>query len=173
MKLTYQTLRPLLIPLALCLGLCFPIVASAANTFLDTTLVCNNLVQVSLDQNCEALIEPDDILEGYNGNWNDVVVDITDTIGTIIDNPVTGQWVGEQLIVVVTHVPSGNFCTGHILVEDKLPPVLQCQNFEIPCYQELENQLYPTAVDNCDPNPTVNLVDFLVDNSDPCGPITI
>ena len=68
MKLTYQTLRPLLIPLALCLGLCFPFVASATNTFLDTTLVCNNLVQVSLDQNCEALIEPDDILEGYNGN---------------------------------------------------------------------------------------------------------
>lgn len=119
------------------------------------------------------MIEPDDILEGYNGNWEDVEVKITDTIGTMIDNPITGQWVGEELIVVVTHIPSGNFCTGHIVVEDKLPPVLQCQNFEIPCYQDLENQLYPTAIDNCDPAPKINLVNFQVDNSAPCGAIII
>ena len=159
--------------ITLLLGGVLPCPSYAANPFADTTLVCNNLVQVSLDQSCEALIEPDDILEGYTGNWNDVAVTITDTIGSVITNPVTGEWVGEQLIAVVTHLPSGNFCTGHILIEDKLPPVLQCQNFVVPCYQELENQLYPTAVDNCDPNPTVNLVGFLVDNNDPCGQVTI
>ncbi len=139
----------------------------------DTVLSCNDLVHVSLDEHCEALIEPDDILEGYNGNWNDVAVTIYDTLWAEVPNPVNGNWLGRILIAEVTHLPSGNTCIGEISIEDKFPPTITCDTLQIPCFQELDGQLYPEASDNCDSNPQVELVNFEVDNSNPCGVVTI
>ncbi len=99
-----------------------------------TNLVCNDLVQVSLDQNCEATILPDMILEGTYGCFDDYTVRITPLNSNfVIANPINGDQIGKTLKVTIKHTPSGNSCWGKITVEDKLAPVLTCTNITINC----------------------------------------
>ena len=140
-----------------------------------SNVVCNDNVQLSLDEDCRVVVNADMILEGSYGCYDDYQVLITGPGGVNLGNVLTGANVGQTLKVKVTHLPSGNFCWGNIKVEDKLPPVLTCadvwavcaaQNYE-PNY--LRNTLgiaaaVPTATDNCNlksltfiDNPTVDL----------------
>lgn len=95
------------------------------------TLACNDLVFVSLDENCSFTLEPEHILEGTILPNCVVELDKTAPFGN-------GPWVGPNLsatdigntyMVRVRHVPSGNICWGNLTVEDKLPPVLDCEGF--------------------------------------------
>ena len=82
-------------------------------------IACNDLVQVSLDGDCEAEITPDMILEGtYNQPWSVFTVKISNVIGTIVTRP------GFHT-VTVTNTTNGNSCWGNITVEDKLPPIVE------------------------------------------------
>lgn len=88
-------------------------------------IACNDLVQVSLDGDCEAEITPDMILEGtYNQPWSVFTVKISNVIGTIVTRP------GFHT-VTVTNTTNGNSCWGNITVEDKLPPIVE----NCPCPQ--------------------------------------
>ncbi|MFZ4634835.1 MAG: hypothetical protein ACOYNO_11565, partial [Saprospiraceae bacterium] len=103
------------------------------------TLVCNNLVQISLNDDCTQELEPDMILEGgtlcpvgnlqvqakingiwvpANGNGNYVV---------------TSANINQTIEVRVRDIVSGNSCWGYMHVEDKLAPVVTCTNITIPC----------------------------------------
>ena len=126
-------------------------------------LICNDLVQVSLDQNCEAEIQPDDILEGGacpNGNL-------------VVQAKINGVWVpasgnfvatsaniNQTLPVRVRDLNSGNSCNGFIHVEDKLAPQLTCTDLTLNCAVTnyapafLLNELgldhaYPAVDENC------------------------
>ncbi len=80
------------------------------------SLTCNNSVQVSLDENCEAEITPDDILEGtYPGTDADYTITIGGVVGNIVSDKGTYS-------VTVTYNPTGNNCWSTMVVEDKLPP---------------------------------------------------
>ncbi len=147
--------------------------ALPAPVFLDTTFTCNNLVQVSLDQNCEALIHPDQIVEGYSGNFNDFILIIVDETGAPVPNPVTGDYIGETLTITALHVPSGISCWGNALIEDKWAPQLTCNNYSIQCFQNPASFPLPSVFDNCDPNPVINLVNQVVDEDDPCVGVII
>lgn len=135
-------------------------------------LSCDNSINVSLNQNCEALITPDMLLEGTYGCEDDYLVSITHNFDTV-PNPVSGNYIGFELIGKVTHLPSGNSCWGYLTVEDKQPPVLNCVDFTIECYQNPDLIPAPVAVDNCDSNPTENLISEVIDNSDPCVGVTV
>src|SRR5690606_37005545 len=91
----------------------------------DTGLACNDLVNLSLDENCEFCITPDVILEGSSYTcYNNYIVEIFEChpgCDPIPTSPcLTLENIGQTLIVVVTDPVSGNSCWGEVFVEDKL-----------------------------------------------------
>lgn len=137
-----------------------------------TALACNDLVQVSLDGNCEADIVPDMILEGsYTQPWSQFTVKISNVIGTIVTKP------GFHT-VTITDTETGNSCWGNISVEDKLAPQIEV----CPCAQDNDDPdcrflctdldailngdidvPFPVVTENCTSytyNPTNQVYDF-------------
>ncbi len=135
--------------------------------------VCNDTIHVSLDEICQALVEPDDILEGTYSNYADYTVELFSEGLLPVSNPVNGAFTGEYLTVKATHVPTGNFCWGVALIEDKLPPTLICTNLTINCFDDFANAFFPVAVDNCDAFPVVNLTALSINNTNICNGVTI
>ncbi len=92
------------------------------------SLVCNDLVFISLDETCMHTITPEEILEGTLFDNCIVELDKTAPFGN-------GPWVAPILgpgdinktyQVRVKHLPSGNSCWGNVKCEDKLAPQMQC-----------------------------------------------
>ncbi|MBK6931822.1 MAG: HYR domain-containing protein [Saprospirales bacterium] len=108
-----------------------------------TALTCNDLVQISLDASCTATIGADQVLEGGPyGCYDEYVVEL-DKIAPYGNGPwdpaVLGpDDVGKTYGVRVTDPATGNKCWGTIKVEDKLPPVLDCQPYQLYCHSSLE-----------------------------------
>jgi len=103
-----------------------------------SNLSCNNLVYISLaDDNCSLVITPDMILEGAYGCFDDYIVEIDKTLpygnGPWVPGFIDANDIGKTYQVRITHLVSGNMCWGNIKIEDKLPPVLSCENFSVPC----------------------------------------
>ncbi len=94
----------------------------------STYLACNDQVHISLDEDCNATITVDAILEGedsYDPPFNDlsnysISIEIAD--GT----PVYGTTLTETGTYIVTIQETvsgyGNKCWGTVIIEDKLPP---------------------------------------------------
>ncbi len=127
------------------------------------TLVCNNLVQVSLDATCESEILPDMVLEGGgcpNGNLQ-VQAKINGVWVPSSGNFVaTSSNINQTIQVRVRDLNSGNFCNGYIHVEDKLAPIISCSNITLSCaittyspsylLDDLGiSEAYPDVEDNC------------------------
>ncbi len=92
------------------------------------TLACNDLVQVSVGDNCDAEITPDMILEGTYADYADYEVRIYDHMPNPINSPGTEPnpiGVGE-FVVGVFEIATGNNCWGQIVVLDKQPPTIDC-----------------------------------------------
>lgn len=103
-----------------------------------TTLACNNLVNISLDVNCEGLITPDMVLEGGPyGCYDNYTITIKDSDGNEYGNTVTSDLVGLELIVEVED-PSGNICWGDVFIEDKLGPQLECGTRNTQCTESTD-----------------------------------
>ena len=136
---------------------------ASANANAQCTLVCNNLSNLSMDEDCDVEVFPDMVLEGNgcpNGNLQ---------VQAKINNvwvPSSGNWhatpanIGQTLQVRVRDLNSGNMCWGTLKIEDKLAPQLECEDVWLVCavtnYDAyyLENILgideaVPTADDNC------------------------
>ncbi|MCC7505574.1 MAG: proprotein convertase P-domain-containing protein [Saprospiraceae bacterium] len=116
-----------------------------------SSLVCNDLVQISLDANCEAVVGADQILEGGPyGCYDDYIVELDKTAP--FGN---GPWVPAVLgpadvgktyqIRVVDPENNNNKCWGNIKIEDKLPPVLVCEPKTIPCNASTDPSAPPTV----------------------------
>lgn len=135
-------------------------------------LACNQGLQVSLNENCEALITADMYLEGSYLCYDDYTVAITHNQAPV-PNPPSSANIGQLLTVTVTHLPSGNTCWGTLELEDKLPPEVFCSNSTIQCYDDPASVPPPTFLDNCDPNPSLSMVNEFIDDSDPCNGVTI
>ncbi|MCF8239320.1 MAG: HYR domain-containing protein [Saprospiraceae bacterium] len=123
----------------------------------NKTMVCNDLVQISLDEDCISTIGADLILEGGPyGCYDDYQVMIfTANNQPLVGSPNVGAGqIGKTLIVKVTDPDTGNSCWGAISVEDKMPPVLNCPMVEVQCGDNTDpDQLIspdPATSDNCD-----------------------
>lgn len=92
---------------------------------VNAQIACNNLVQVSLDDQCQVIINDDMILEGSYTHSN-FAIKIEGLSGVTITQPGTYG-------VTVTDLNDGNSCWGKIQVEDKLSPTLLCLDQKIPC----------------------------------------
>jgi hypothetical protein len=75
-------------------------------------LSCNDLVYLSLDVDCISEINPDDILEGSYGCYDDYVVELDVTLpygnGPWVPGVVNASDVGKTYQVRVTHLVTGN-----------------------------------------------------------------
>jgi len=98
----------------------------------SAALVCNDLVNVSLNEDCGLSdLDVDIFLEGDV----DVTLYSYEILG-INDEPVElanandpnhiSNYVGQCLTYVVHEISSSNQCWGTVCIEDKLPPVLSC-----------------------------------------------
>ncbi len=103
-----------------------------------TDFACNDEVNISPDGDCEVLITPDMILEGGPYScYDNYVVTITDLDGNPVANPVTGDYAGQTLIVVITDPNSDATCWGYANIEDKLIPDLECGTYEAGCDDDI------------------------------------
>jgi hypothetical protein len=135
-------------------------------------VTCNQLVQVSLDENGMAVVGADMVLEGGPYHcYDDYTVDIlTDTLSSLGDK-VNCSHIGKTFIVKVMHPDNGNSCWGQLIVEDKIGPVLTCQNRTVPCTQNVTatSPTRPTAKDNCDSSPDIKLLELILIDDDICN----
>ncbi|MEZ4965894.1 MAG: HYR domain-containing protein [Saprospiraceae bacterium] len=107
-----------------------------------STLICNDLVYVSLDADCTEALNADQILEGGPyGCYNDYIVQLDKTPpygnGPWVPAVLGPQDIGKTYAVQVIDPDTGNKCWGNVKVEDKLAPVLDCQPQTAVCNQDL------------------------------------
>jgi hypothetical protein len=147
-------------------------------------MVCNNMVQVSVEpipNTCEATINADMILEGNPLPGVNYGIVIKKGLVTIVSgtNQVTitnsSIHFGATLTATITNLSNGNSCWGQLTLEDKLPPVITCTDITVNCSANLNTVGIPTAVDNCDATPTVQLTNEVVNSAGLCanGYVTI
>src|SRR5690606_5051528 len=125
---------------------------------------CNDLVQVSLDENCEARICADVILEGGPyGCYDDYLVYVDQYgFGNNV-NCISLLYNFGLPAVTVVDPETGISCWGEILIEDKLPPQLTCQDFTLTCGQDLTPVFSP-------PIQGVNTCSVILSPGLPIGP---
>ncbi|RMG84056.1 MAG: HYR domain-containing protein [Bacteroidetes bacterium] len=133
-------------------------------------VVCNDQVNASLDENGQAEILPDMVLEGGPYDCDDKYeITIKDHKGDPLpSNIVTCNEIGEDLTYSIEYTLTGSSCWGYLVVEDKKPPVLNCINRTIPCTSTLNQAPKPVAKDNCDNNPTEKLLSTEFIDQDAC-----
>ena len=122
-------------------------------------MTCNTGEQVSLGPDCVTTVEPDEVLEGTYPDYSIFEVIVTYPAGTNMYNPpnqVDDTHIGGPINVEVFNTVTQNACWGSIIVEDKLPPILDCpQDYEIDC-EDLHDFLHdppaitPVVTENCD-----------------------
>jgi len=103
---------------------------------MNISLACNDLVYVALNENCEAEITPDMILEDPLYDDDSYTLYLSDEnhepiAGTIVDI----QYLNQVINVTIEHDCSGLTCWGHIAVQDNIAPGLDCRQnvIEIEC----------------------------------------
>lgn len=105
-------------------------------TTAQCNMICNDLVQISLDEDCEVEILPDMILEGNgcpNGNFQ-VQAKINGSWVPAAGNFVaTSAHINLNLQIRVKDLISGNSCTGNAHIEDKLAPEITCEDLFLNC----------------------------------------
>ncbi|MFT4536043.1 MAG: hypothetical protein ACI9P5_003417, partial [Saprospiraceae bacterium] len=143
-------------------------VANIATAQVDcnTTMACNDGLQVSLDDNCVVLITPDMILEDpqYDDDQYTVVL-MTASGEELPTAQVDYTYVNQTLSVNVMLNGCAASCWGNITIEDKLPPVLtNCEDLIVACDDDLTpgGGTVPaiTATDACGPVTDIDFFDI-------------
>lgn len=131
-------------------------------------LSCIPQVNVSLNQQGFAVITPAMLVNAPDYPLNQYVVDIMGPLS----NTVYCDNIGQELMAVVTELPTGNSCMSVLNVEDKLPPVFDCEADVLPCNTDIPSidfEAYLEPVDdNCDDDLTL-WYSFVSQNL-PCNP---
>jgi hypothetical protein len=111
----------------------------------NVTLLCDNQVQISLDDNCCTKVHPSQVLAGNYPSY-----DFTVTITTAAGVPVAGDSIcgAGNYIVTVREMCSNNSCWANVKAEDKLPPVINCQPLSFPCSYTDTHVVLPNLVGN-------------------------
>lgn len=100
----------------------------------SNSLACNGQINISLGPDCETTITADMILEGGPyGCYDNYLVVFTDTGEPAVVNM---EHIGQLISISVIDPISGISCWGYVLVEDKLPPELECSSYTIGCEQD-------------------------------------
>ncbi len=117
-------------------------------------MACNNLLNIPLNENCEAIITIDMILEDQQGPDSDYELRIFDPQGNrIMSDTLREDYDCEPLKVEVECLASEIYCWGYIVIEDKIKPSLTIS--------PLDTAVTCNVYDfNLDPNALVTEVSF-------------
>lgn len=137
---------------------------SSISASAQCNLVCNDLVQISLDEDCEVAINPDMILEGGGCPNGNLIVEMKIS-NTWVPAIAPSAHINQTIQVRVRDLISGNFCWGFVHVEDKLAPAITCVDIPLSC-----------AVSDYSPDYLLNVLNIndaypLVDEN--CGPFVL
>ena len=95
----------------------------------SNTFACNNAINMSLDSNCEAVINADAILEGNEyGCYDNYCITVTTLTGVPHDNYFDATDINETFNVTVSDC-SGDIeysCWGTVTIEEKFDPEIEC-----------------------------------------------
>ena len=137
----------------------------------NNTLACNNNVNLSLGNDCTAVINADMILEGGPYRcYDNYCITITDLSGNVHPNLFTIADEGKTFIVSISDcLNSNNSCWGYVKIENKLVPEIEC-----PAHVTLACNEDPLALDefgflvtgevsilSCAPNAKISYADYL------------
>ncbi len=124
---------------------------------LNYSVSCIDLVNMSLDDNCEVVITASAIIREEIDPVNLEVI-IEDDEGVILSNPITIAHINTLLKVTVRNTLTGAACWGNVWIEDKSPPTFECPpDTVVSCYFH-EPLPLPEAFDNCDPDAYVKII---------------
>ncbi len=143
----------------------------------EAYIACNDNVQISLNLDCEVVVDYDMIVEDpYDPTYmNDdgmivpsYAIEIQDLDGNPLfddsGDPLTvigEDFEGQTLKIKVTYLPCDISCWGHATIEDKFPPqIITCADITVSCDTEIDtlslknNSLYtafyrPIVLENC------------------------
>ena len=108
-------------------------------------LNCNNLVNISLDQDCQICLGADDVLEGGPyGCYDDYIVELDKTLpygnGPWVPACLGPSDIGKTYQVRVTDPEQTpvNRCWGSVKVEDKIAPELTCVDYIFACNSDAD-----------------------------------
>ncbi|MBL7808984.1 MAG: T9SS type A sorting domain-containing protein, partial [Saprospiraceae bacterium] len=110
------------------------------------TLICNDLVYVSIDADCVESIDADDVLEGTYFCLDDYRVEVDKTLpygnGPWVPADFNASDIGKTYQYRVIRITgAANICWGEIKIEDKLAPALTCPvDVTIACSESTEMQ---------------------------------
>lgn len=137
-------------------------------------LICNTNLNMSLDQNCEATLNADQILEGNGyGCFDDYCLEIETQDGEPHANFFDATDINQTFNVTLIDCngDSTNSCWGTVTIEEKFAPEIQCpDNVVISC--NVDPELRDTFgvlltgeayLLNCEPGATIVYEDFTVD----------
>lgn len=115
------------------------------------SLACNGTTNISLDDaSCEALITISMVADTSGCVGGDFEVSIYDALGNEVPGAlVTSEYVGQTLEVHVTDLNTNNSCWGWLVIEDKLPPTIECPDPTDPVFCYTVDDYQPIADDNC------------------------
>ncbi|MDO8367928.1 MAG: HYR domain-containing protein [Saprospiraceae bacterium] len=139
-----------------------------------TTLICNDLVHVSMDADCQVTTLVDDVLEGTYFCYDDYTVEVDKTPpygnGPWIPATFNSSDIGKTYQYRVVHTSGGNnICWGEIKIEDKLAPALDCPaDITIACSEPTDiSHTGNVVISDCSSTTTV-LANVVVDHGE-CG----
>jgi hypothetical protein len=142
---------------------------------IQAQTVCNDLVNISINEACRVVVTPENILQNAGANAAFYTIRLKVDGAFLPANVLTGEHVGKTVQVTVTDTRNNTSCEGNIQVLDRLAPVISCNNFTIPCVltdyrpATLTALNYisadPSATDNCTTNVTKTYVDDWVNLS--------
>ncbi len=163
----------------------FTLIGLQAQAQCETrVMACNNLINVSLDTNCVAVITPDAVLEAPSGDQFYRVEVFTPDGDTIIWDPEQMRYdtIREDYNKVLLEtrvycIETGIYCWGYIRIEDKIKPELEITPLDtaVSCFVypfDLEPNALVTKVsfsDNgCEKPDSLGIVD-IEETIYPCG----
>jgi hypothetical protein len=136
-------------------------------------LICNQGLQVSLDNSGQALIVPSMIAPSAGTTCpGALTVSLFNNVGQAMPNPLDCSHIGQTVTARVQHTATGNFCTGTLHLVDALPPVLsQCSDQFVFCHEDPSPSAIglPQVTDNCTPSAQINLQHFDAETNLGCG----
>jgi|GEM_PF-1588378 len=142
--------------------ICFSFVASIASA--ENTISCHQDINISLNQDCESLLTPGDILTVPALPFEPHTLILTDVNNdTIVGNLVTFDHLWTKIMAKVINEATGNSCWAFINVEDKLPPLIACNSVSVKCYDA--GEYLPKHVDNCSTSTLELLDEDIIPNS--------
>ena len=143
-------------------------------------VACNNRLNIPLNENCEAIITIDLILEDQVGDDSDYELRIFDPQGQLLpSNILTEDFDCQPLNVEVECLSSGIFCWGSIVIEDKIAPSLTVTPLDTSILCNVHDFLLdPNALvtevifsdqGSCAEPDSLGITDFVITENDICS----